>query len=313
MAVDLDGAPPPPPELAAAVASLPVVILGLRTGEPDPGSIGHADPGWIELIDVAVDPTSGEAGDLEATLASNPIASTTVALLLRGSARRTLPDGLVAESAAYSTLQAGPEFARWRAEHPIRRRADSAEPRVRCDRHGAALEVVLTRPAAANALDALMRDHLHDVLLLALADPSIERVVLSGEGPSFCSGGDLNEFGSRSDPASAHLVRLHRSLARLLAALGPRLTARVHGACMGSGVELPAFAAHVEASADARFALPEIGLGLLPGAGGTVSLPARIGRHRTAWLALTGRSIDAATARSWGLVDEVVRAPAQKQ
>lgn len=313
VAVDLDDASPTPPGLAAAVASLPFVIVGLRTGERDPGSIGRADPGWLELIDVVVDPTEGEAGDVEATLAANPRASTTLALLLRGSGRRTVADGLVAESAAYSTLQAGPEFARWRAEHPIRRRTDAAEPRTRCDRHGAVLEVVLTRPAAANALDFHMRDQLHDALVVALADPTIEQVVLSAEGPSFCSGGDLDEFGSRPDPSSAHLVRLHRSPARLLAAFGPRLVARVHGDCMGSGVELPAFAGHVEARPDARFALPEIALGLVPGAGGTVSLPARIGRHRTAWLALTCRSINAATARSWGLVDEVVGVDAQNQ
>jgi enoyl-CoA hydratase/carnithine racemase len=79
----------------------------------------------------------------------------------------------------------------------------------------------------------------------------------------------------------------------------------VHGACVGAGVELPAFAARVVARADARFWLPELGLGLVPGAGGTVSLPRRIGRQRTAWLALSGRPIDARTALAWGLIDEV--------
>lgn len=313
MAVDLSNAPPPPRGLAADLASLPLVVVGLRHGDREPGSIGHGQPGWLDLIDVVVDPADAEAGDLEASVAANPMASTSLVLLLRGSDRRTVGDGLVAESSVYSTLQAGPEFARWRAEHPVRRRTDAAEPRVRSDRHGPVLEVVLTRPAVANALDVHMRDQLHDALLVAVADPTIEQVVLSGEGPSFCSGGDLDEFGSRSDPASAHLVRLHRSLPRLMAALSARLVTRVHGACLGSGVELPAFAGHVEARPDTRFALPELRLGLVPGAGGSVSLPARIGRHRTAWLALTGRPIDAATARSWGLVDEVVGVEPQQQ
>ena len=67
-----------------------------------------------------------------------------------------------------------------------------------------------------------------------------------------------------------------------------------------------AFAGRVEAAPDATFALPEVAMGLVPGAGGTVSIPGRIGRHRTAWLALTGERIDAPTAREWGLVDEVV-------
>ncbi|MEJ7585102.1 MAG: enoyl-CoA hydratase/isomerase family protein [Acidimicrobiales bacterium] len=104
----------------------------------------------------------------------------------------------------------------------------------------------------------------------------------------------------------AHLVRLLRSPARLLAAIGSRTTANLHGACMGSGIELAAFAGHVAVAPDVLIALPEVGLGLIPGAGGTVSLPARIGRHRTAWLALTGRSIDAPTALAWHLADQAV-------
>jgi enoyl-CoA hydratase/carnithine racemase len=74
---------------------------------------------------------------------------------------------------------------------------------------------------------------------------------------------------------------------------------------VGAGIELPAFAAHVVAHPGAFFQLPEIGMGLIPGAGGTVSLPRRIGRQRTAWLALTGRRLDAPTALAWNLIDEV--------
>ena len=70
-------------------------------------------------------------------------------------------------------------------------------------------------------------------------------------------------------------------------------------------MELPAFAGHVVADPATTFALPEVSLGLVPGAGGTVSLPARIGRHRTALLALLGHPIDVPTALAWGLVDGV--------
>ena len=146
---------------------------------------------------------------------------------------------------------------------------------------------------------------IRDRLEVARADGSITSVELRGTGPAFCAGGDLDEFGAFADPASAHVVRLEHSVGRALAVLGDRLTAYVHGACYGSGIELPAFAATLVADPDARFALPELELGLVPGAGGTVSLTRRIGRHRTAWLGLTGRAIDAATARSWGLVDRV--------
>ncbi len=116
---------------------------------------------------------------------------------------------------------------------------------------------------------------------------------LRGEGGSFCSGGDLDEFGTRPDPATAHLVRLARSPGWLLHQLAARTHVVVHGPCRGSGVELPAFAGRVTAHPDATFALPEVAMGLIPGAGGTVSLVRRIGRHHTARLALTGRVIDA--------------------
>jgi enoyl-CoA hydratase/carnithine racemase len=79
----------------------------------------------------------------------------------------------------------------------------------------------------------------------------------------------------------------------------------VHGACVGAGVELPAFASRVVADPGARFRLPEVAMGLVPGAGGTVSLPRRIGRQRTCRLALTGEWLDAETALRWGLVDEL--------
>ena len=79
----------------------------------------------------------------------------------------------------------------------------------------------------------------------------------------------------------------------------------MHGACIGAGVELPAFAARVVAAPDAFFALPEVAMGLVPGAGGTVSLPRRIGRRRTAYLALTGARLDSRRALDWGLVDAI--------
>jgi enoyl-CoA hydratase/carnithine racemase len=129
---------------------------------------------------------------------------------------------------------------------------------------------------------------------------------VSGRGPAFCSGGDLDDFGSFEDPANAHVARLGMSIGRAIDAVRDRVTVRMHGSCAGSGVELPGFAAHVVAAADARCSLPEIGLGLIPGAGGTVSLTRRIGRHRVALLALSGSAVDAATAHSWGLVDEVL-------
>lgn len=90
-----------------------------------------------------------------------------------------------------------------------------------------------------------------------------------------------------------------------LHAVASRATCYVHGHCVGAGVEIPAFASTVIADPRSTFSLPEVGMGLVPGAGGTVSIPRRIGRHRAAWLSLTGTAVDAGTALSWGLVDRI--------
>jgi enoyl-CoA hydratase/carnithine racemase len=144
-------------------------------------------------------------------------------------------------------------------------------------------------------------------LAVAQLDPSVDEVLLRGNGPSFCSGGDLDEFGTARDLDAAHRVRVEQSVGLavhgLTERLGDRMRAQVHGACIGAGVEVPAFAGHVTATDDAYFCLPELGMGLVPGAGGTVSIPRRIGRWRTAYLALTGKRIGAGTALDWGLVD----------
>lgn len=281
-------------DLVQDLVSLPCVVIAA----PD------SDPRLLPYVDIA--PAADELDAVLATVAQHPIAATTLALVLRDGANRTIDAGLVAESASYSLLQAGPEFAGWRSSRAIRHASadgPDAVP-VRLERHGDTLAITLSRPHVHNAYSSAMRDALWEALQVARADPGL-RVVLRGEGPSFCSGGDLDEFGTRSDPASAHTVRLARTVARTLARIAPRVEVRVHGACIGSGAELAAFAGLVVADPETRFALPEVGMGLIPGAGGTVSLPLRIGRHRTALLALLGRPIDAPTALAWGLVDRI--------
>jgi enoyl-CoA hydratase/carnithine racemase len=283
--------------------SLPFVVVGVTRG----GS-GGVDHRWLELCDVTVEQGDPALRRMEENLGQYPIACSTLALLLRGQSRRSVDDGLVAESAAYSVLQAGPEFAAWRAAHPPRTEREEGR-RVRPDRDGSTLTVTLTRPQRLNALDTQMRDELVDALAVAAADPGITLVELRGEGRAFCAGGDLDEFGTRPDPATAHLVRLERSVGRALSRLAQPTVAYVHGACVGSGIELAAFTDTIVAAPDTQIALPEVGLGLVPGAGGTVSLLRRIGRLRTAWLAFSGCTIDAATAHAWGLVDELEPEP----
>jgi enoyl-CoA hydratase/isomerase-like protein len=299
------GLPDPGGVAEERLASLPFVVIGVQ--RPVPGGAETPAPSWLGLCDVVAEEGDGALERIEENLAAHPIAGSTLALLLRGQARLSVGDGLVAESAAYSVLQSGPEFAAWREAHPARAEPDGrdADARVRTDRDGATLRVTLTRPHKLNALDARMRDELVEALTLAAADPALTTVELRGEGRAFCAGGDLDEFGSRPDPATAHLIRLERSAGRALARLNKESVAYVHGATVGSGVELAAFTSTVVAADDTQIALPEIGLGLVPGAGGTVSLPRRIGRLRTAWLAFSGLTIDATTALAWGLVDRI--------
>lgn len=214
--------------------------------------------------------------------------------------------GVVTESLAYSTLQSGPEFARWLDERGPARMPEIADP-VQAERDGDTLRIRFNRPQRHNAFSTDARAALLEALTVAQLDPSVTGIVLSGNGPSFCSGGDLAEFGTFADPASAHLARTRHSPALALSALTARLgracRAEVHGRVLGSGLEMAAFCGWVEAHEDSLFGLPELSLGLIPGAGGTVSVTRRIGRWRTAYLVLSGRTIGVDTALRWGLVD----------
>ena len=216
--------------------------------------------------------------------------------------------GVLTESLAYSTLQAGPEFARWLTERGPVRMPEFADP-VQAQRDGDVLRIRFNRPQRHNAFSTDARAALLEALAVAQLDPSVTGIVLTGNGPSFCSGGDLAEFGTFADPASAHLARTRHSpalaLDGLTARLGRACRAVVHGRVLGSGLEMAAFCGWVEARDNSVLGLPELSLGLIPGAGGSVSVTRRIGRWRTAYLVLSGRTIDADTALAWGLVDVV--------
>jgi hypothetical protein len=291
------------PELERALvtlAELPCPSIALVQRPPS----GEARR-LLQGFDLALDSEADLAAVLAAVHAT-PLAALSLVQLLRAGETLGTHQGLVAESLVYSTLQSGPEFAAWRASRPEpRERSEHAQPAVLVERTRSRLHLTLNRPEKRNALSAEMRDALAEGLRVALADPSLAEIVLDGKGPSFCSGGDLDEFGTLPDPATAHAVRSTRNPARLLAAVAERTTVHVHGVCMGAGVELPAFAHRVVAREDAFFQLPELAMGLVPGAGGTVSLPRRIGRQRTAYLALSGTRLDARRALEWRLVDEI--------
>lgn len=281
------------PESFAALSQLSCVTV----------AVGADPAGIAEPFDCHV-ATAAELDAIAAAVMSSPLASLALVQRLRVGEGEGIEAGIVSESFVYSMLQAGSEFAAWRKARGASRGRGSKAP-LRVVRVESLLSLTLDRAEKRNAFSAALRDALYEVLSMASLDATIERIELRGKGPDFCSGGDLDEFGTFSDVATAHAIRTTRSPARLFARCADRLYVDVHGACVGAGIELPAFAKRIVAAPDATFRLPEISMGLIPGAGGTVSLPPRIGRQRTAWLALTGSSIDARTALEWGLVDDI--------
>ena len=294
----------------AAAAGVPAVVVGV--GDDPADDMGTALAA-LPVVSVAVG-AGGESWDLALDdpapvlegLRANPKASVVAAQTLRLGDRLSRPDALLAESLAYATLQAGPEHARWLAERGRRTRRDRDHPRIEVADGGASVTVTLNRPRLLNLFDAAMRDQLVDVLKALQAGADERPVVLTGAGGNFCAGGDPAEFGTVSDPAAAHLIRSRANAAPWLAAVADRTTALVDGACVGAGIELAALCATVTATERARFRLPELSMGLIPGAGGTVSIPARIGRQRTLEWLLTNAEIDASAALGWGLVDTLV-------
>lgn len=258
------------------------------------------------LADVVVG-SLREAETLLRNIRRHPFAAMVLVQVLRHNARASIADGLLAESLAFATLQGSREFKSFlamRAASPAV--ATDHAPPVLLARRDDVLEITLNRPATRNAFSTAMRDGLVDGLHLLASDPTLHCARIRGAGACFCSGGDLDEFGLADDPGIAHAIRSTRNAGRLIAELADRIECHVHRACIGSGIELPAFAKRIVATQDTLFQLPEITLGLIPGAGGTVSITRRIGRQRTAWLALSARRVDATTALEWGLVDAVV-------
>ena len=310
--VDLDGEPDTEPDTEPGAGI--VIATGSRFDPADPRlervtfTLTERDDTDRRVIRVPSVPRA--LAEVEARCRARPHAAAICDDVLRAvDPEAPASAGVTTESLAYSTLQAGPEFAGWLAERGPAEVPETPDP-VLLDRDGDTLALRFNRPQRHNAFNNAMRAGLLDGLAVALADTSISEVVLSGAGPSFCSGGDLAEFGRFTDVASAHLARTRYSpalaLDALTARLGARCRAEIHGQVLGSGLEMAAFCGRMSAHPDTVLGLPELRLGLIPGAGGTVSITRRIGRWRTGYLILSGCTIDARTALRWGLVDEVL-------
>ncbi|WP_262365750.1 enoyl-CoA hydratase/isomerase family protein [Gordonia sp. OPL2] len=281
------------PDLVSAAQRCDVVYAPTAEESRHPSMVGADDP-------------ETAARDLAILVARRPQASTTVAAVLRTGVEVSVRQALDIESWAYSTLLGGTEFAAWLADRGPRPLPPTpAQPPVLAERLGDRLIITLNRPERRNAFGAALRDALVELLDVAVIDDTIGAVELRGNGPVFCAGGDLDEFGTTPDPATAHIVRTVGGAGVRLAEIAERTTAFLHGSCVGAGIELPGLVGRVVVDPQVVIRLPEVGMGLIPGAGGTVGIPRRIGRWRAFHLAVSGTAIGADTAVAWGLADEI--------
>jgi enoyl-CoA hydratase/carnithine racemase len=240
------------------------------------------------------------------SIAQAPIAAAVLVQLLRAAERLALLPALTLESLAYATVQNTAESRSLLAAHmpPAPPPAETAPPLL-ISRTADALEVTLNRPGARNEISIEVRDALAEAFQLAALDTGIQTITLRGAGRCFSIGGALREFGAAPDQGVAHAIRVQRGPAFALAPVAHRTHAMVHGGCIGAGAELASLCARVTAHPCTFFQLPELRYGLIPGAGGTVGFARRIGRQRTALLALSAARLGARQALAWGLVDAI--------
>jgi enoyl-CoA hydratase/carnithine racemase len=235
-------------------------------------------------------------------------ASVAVLNLLQRIDVEDLEHGLEQESLTYGMLQGSQEHADWLAQQ-VPPQQTHAPGRIIVSRQADIIDIMMDRAKAHNAIDCDMRDALYNAFQLATLDQEVTAVRLHSAGKAFCIGADLSEFGTTRDPAVAHYIRQQTLPAHMILKCAHKMHVHIQGACIGAGLEMAAFAAHVTASSKAWFQLPELAFGLIPGAGGCVSVTKRIGRQRAAELILSGRRIKAATALEWGLIDAIVDNP----
>lgn len=250
--------------------------------------------------------TEAELTLLTDAINNNPVAATILVSLLRHNETSSVEEGLFAESLSYSCLQNGESFLAWLGQNQLRKVSEEDfSSLVLMERQEGELTIILNRPQKRNAYSADLRDALYEALSLVALDDSVNNVIVRGAGENFSAGGDLTEFGEARDGAYAHVARMTRSNGLLLDQLKSRVEFHLHGACIGAGTELPCFSERVVAAPGTFFQLPEVAMGLIPGAGGTVSILHRIGRVRTAYMAISNERIDTETALDWGLIDQI--------
>ena len=168
---------------------------------------------------------------------------------------------------------------------------------------GGVAEVRMNRPEKKNAILAEMYAAMADAIIAAEADAGVRVLVIGGEGGAFTAGNDLSDFLNRSEPEETPPVR---RFMRALSRAEKPVVAAVDGLAIGIGTTMLLHCDLVVASTRSRFQTPFVNLGLVPEFASSMLLPARVGPQRAAELLLLAESMDAATAKDFGLVNRVV-------
>ncbi len=181
-----------------------------------------------------------------------------------------------------------------------------AEETVRYTKSGATAYLALNRPHKHNAIDLATRDALWTYLRAARDDPDLQVLCIGGAGDSFSAGADIGDFGTAPSLWAAREARRQRDLWWLLEEIPCLTIAALHGYCYGAGIELALYCDLRVAADDARIALPEVGLGYIPSAGGTQMLPRMMAPGVALGVVCSGEELTADQALRWGLVNRVV-------
>lgn len=167
--------------------------------------------------------------------------------------------------------------------------------------------ITLNRPKSLNVYNIRMRDELYEALQALRDDTEVRVGILKAAGErAFCAGADLSEFLTAPSPVIARQVRFERDVWGLFLSITKPIIAALHGYVLGSGIEMALCSDIRIASDDAQFGVPEMGLGIIPAAGGSQTLPRAINRGYAMEMLLSGRYLKADEACRIGLVNRVV-------
>ncbi len=167
--------------------------------------------------------------------------------------------------------------------------------------------ITLNRPLVLNVYNVSMRDELYEALSAVKEDPDVRVIILKAAGDrAFCAGADLKEFLTAPPPVKARQIRFERDVWGLFLSIDKPIIAALHGYVLGSGIEMAMCCDIRIASEDAQFGVPEMGLGIIPAAGGSQTIPRVIGRGQALEMLFTGRWVKAPEALKMKMVNRVV-------